>query len=201
MIYNVIIIIKNGGLDMVITDQKNSKIKNKNNLIEAQNELDNKIIGVGILPIVIYSNMYLNSPCGDSVIYNNTLIEWVQKIGRTYGKKYRGSHLRKGIQYLKEQTGCTSTRQIKLMLKSVHVAVCHDSGEFTYIFRCSKKFYTEVLKYIISMPIFKNNSNESNSDYLIKDAKKGIISLTFYGTDNRVKKDADKMLRDIHMLD
>lgn len=107
-----------------------------------------------------YGNVYVNVPGTNSLIFYDNLIIIVEKMGEKYGDG-KGSNLKKGIRYLCRQTKCTSKRQIKMMLRNVPHAVMRERNDTGYVFRCSKEYYSEVLKVIIR---FARNELMKNID-------------------------------------
>lgn len=107
-----------------------------------------------------YGNVYVNVPGTNSLIFYDNLIIIVEKMGEKYGAG-KGSNLKKGVRYLCKKTGCTSKRQIKMMLRNVPHAVLRERNDTCYVFRCSKEYYSEVLKVIIK---FARNELIKNID-------------------------------------
>ena len=107
-----------------------------------------------------YGNVYVNVPGTNNLIFYDNLIIIVEKIGEKYGEG-KGSNLKKGIRYLCRQTKCTSKRQIKMMLRNVPRTVLHMPNTPGYVFRCSEKYYSKVLKVIIK---FARNELMKNID-------------------------------------
>lgn len=107
-----------------------------------------------------YGNVYVNVPGTNSLIFYDNLIIIVEKMGEKYGAG-KGSNLKKGVRYLCKKTGCTSKRQIKMMLRNVPHAVLRERNDTGYVFRCSKEYYSEVLKVIIK---FARNELMKNID-------------------------------------
>lgn len=120
-----------------------------------------------------YGNVYANVPGTNSLIFYDNLIIIVEKMGEKYGAG-KGSNLKKGVRYLCKKTGCTSKRQIKMMLRNVPHAVLRERNDTGYVFRCSKEYYSEVLKVIIK---FARNELIKNIDEI----KPSVIVEQTYG--------------------
>ena len=139
-------------------------------------------------PLVL-GNVYLNVPGGNHLEYNNRLISLVEKIGEKQ-TALRGSKLKRGIFYIKQNTTCPSKRQIKMMLRNVPNAIVHESGYDSYIYRCSINHYVEIFNFIIEHSNINKHDYYSISDLLIPKVKSGLSYVSTHGTNDKTRENA-----------
>lgn len=145
---------------------------------------------------ISFGEVYLNVPGGDRLKYNNSLIDAVEYIGAKYGT-VSGSNLKRGIHYIKDNTGCPSKRQIKMMLRNVENSRFSYTEDTPYLFRCSKAHYIKVLKFIVSHAAIELPDGVYYSDYLVPDPKRGIQFVSIHATDEGTQNCAAKMYSDL----
>ena len=149
-----------------------------------------------LIPLT-FGNIYLNVPGGDYQQYNRELIKLVEYIGQNFGI-ISGSNLKKGIHYIYQQMKGPSKRQIKMTLRNVSNSLIKDEYDTPYVYRCSKKYY----KNIIELVIQKSNEKRQNySDWLIPEVKKGVKFVCMYGKTDIIRTIATTLLTDIESLD
>ncbi len=151
-----------------------------------------------LIPLT-FGNIYLNVPGGYYQEYNRELIKLVEDIGQRFGT-ISGSKLKKGIHYIYQQIKGPSKRQIKLTLRNVPNSLIRKEDEFPYVYRCTKRYYKDILELIIQK-LKASNSEMSNSDWLIPKVKKGIKYVSAEGTNDEIRTVATNLLNDIEYLD
>lgn len=149
------------------------------------------------LPTLVYGSTYLNVPGGTLPQHNTKLVKLVEEIGQTYGV-ISGSNLKKGIHHISQNVSGVSKRQIKMMLRNVPVAIIHNPNEDEYIYRCSIKYYSKVLEYIIKI---SNNLTPPYSDTLIPEVKRGINFVSAFSKKESIRTIANNILREIDIID
>lgn len=145
---------------------------------------------------IYFGEVYLNVPGGDRLKYNNSLIDAVEYIGAKYGT-VSGSNLKRGIHYIRDNTGCPSKRQIKMMLRNVKNSRFAYAEDSSYLFRCSKVHYIKILKFIISHSAIELPNGVCYSDYLVPDPKRGIQYVSNHAIDEGTQNCASNMYRDL----
>lgn len=109
---------------------------------------------------LFFFRVYFNVPGGDELVFNNDLIKLVQDIGNKFGT-VKGSALKKGIHYIKNNTGASSKREIKMMLRNAPNAFLVDENDCRYVFRCSNNHFVEIFKFIVEKSKLTSEDNLS----------------------------------------
>lgn len=139
---------------------------------------------------VIFGNVYLNVPGGDYLKFGTNIIAAVENIGMQRGT-ISGSNLKKGIHYIQKETQCSSKRQIKMMLRNVQNALIHNPDDSKYIYRCSIKYYAKVFKFIVDTAAICKPESSLYSEYLVPDAKQGLLYVSRNGKNDQIKNIAE----------
>lgn len=151
-----------------------------------------------ISPIIL-SNVYLNVPSDKAYpLFYHSLINLVAEIGKKHGN-VKGSDLKKGICFLKEQTNCSSTRQIKMMLRSTKNSFIREKYDKEYIFRCSKRFYPTIFDAIIKISQYSTKS--SYLDELIPNTIDGLNYVAQFGYNDETINSAKELLKQLEAIE
>ena len=138
---------------------------------------------------VVLGNVYLNVPGDNYLKFGRNIIAAVENIGVQHGT-VSGSNFKKGIHYIQKETQCPSKRQIKMMLRNVQNAMIHNPDDSSYIYRCSKKYYAQIFKFIVNTASIDKPDGVSYSEYLIPEAKMGLWYVSQNGINNQVRNTA-----------
>ena len=155
-------------------------------------------IEINFVPIT-YGKIYLNVPSGNYSQNNIELIKLVEKIGESHGT-VTGSKLKKGIHYIQSEIPGTSKRQIKMTLRNVQNALIHNNNETPYIYRCSKRYYADIIRLVLETTK-ERKTNVTNTDWLIPTAKRGIKFISLNGVSDEIRNEADVLLNKVLDLD
>lgn len=146
---------------------------------------------------VVFGDIYLNVPGGDYLEFNRKMISAVENIGAKYGT-VSGSKLKKGIHYIKQRTGCPSTRQIKMMLRNVENASLHTPNDTAYLYRCSIDYYAIIFKFIVeTASVVLPDGFAEFSSFLIPKTKAGIEYVENNANDEATRNIATRILNDL----